>query len=535
LDTRGMTVGLIEFCCQSRMVRQIAPNRLAPGWLLEAFRASRGGHMWRSSSILLLIAILMAAVGCGSGGASGSGSKITPPLNSNPASSGSAATGSISINPASDILRIGGKRQFSGFDTTVGQYDVSWSLREGATGGSVTAGGLYTAPSATGTFHLIATSKANPKITAAALVKVVPLGFVPSGNMAVPRSGHTATSLPDGSVLVAGGTANAAHSAELFIPALSRFTEITGAMIHVRFDHCAALLQDGRVLIAGGDNRTGTVFTSAELFDPATRSFVATGELNQARKGATATLLPNGKVLIAGGQDTGGALSSAELYDPVARSFSLTGNMRTPRTQHTATLLPNGKVLLLGSIKDTSSAELFDPATGRFTATGSLGQARAHHTATLLPSGEVLVVGGTQVQPPGGGGAPSAPVSLDSVEIYDPASGKFKNAGNLRVARDSHSATLLANGTVLVAGGYSHGFDGDAQPEWFTMFTAEQFHPSTSAWTPAASLEVDRAGHVATLLNNGQVLVTGGIKGFLQRCCDPRPVMSSLSSAELYK
>ncbi|HTS57727.1 MAG TPA: kelch repeat-containing protein [Terriglobales bacterium] len=491
--------------------------------------------MWRSTSILLLITTLIAAVGCGSSGTSGSGSKITSSPSSNPASSGSGPADAISIYPAGDVLRIGGQRQFSGFDTTVGQYDVSWSLQEGATGGSVTAGGLYTAPSTTGTFHLIATSMANPKITAAAAVKIVPVGFVPSGDMAIARSGHTATSLRDGSVLVAGGTANAAHSAELFIPALSSFTEITGAMIHVRFDHCAALLQDGRVLIAGGDNRKGTVFSSAELFDPATQSFVATGELNQARKGATATLLSNGKVLIAGGQGTGGALSSAELYDPVARGFSLTENMQAPRTQHTATLLSDGKVLLLGNIDDTSSAELFDPATGRFTATGSLVQARAHHTATLLPSGKVLVVGGTQVQPPGGGGAGSAPVSLDSVEIYDPASGKFKSAGMLAVARDSHSATLLANGTVLVAGGYSHGFDGDAQPEWFTMFTAEQFDPTTSVWTPAASLEVDRAGHVAALLNNGQVLVTGGIKGFLQLCCHPQPFMGSLSSAELYK
>jgi Galactose oxidase, central domain len=491
--------------------------------------------MCRSTSIFLLITILIAAVGCGSSGATGSGSKSTPSPNSDPASSGTTPAAAISINPASDVLRIGGHRQFSGFDTTVGQYGVSWSLREGAAGGSVTAGGLYTAPSTTGTFHLMATSMANPKITAATPVKILSVGFVLSGDMAIPRSGHTATLLRDGSVLVAGGTANAAHSAEFFIPGLNKFTQIAGAMIHLRFDHCAALLADGRVLIAGGDNRKGTVFTSAELFDPTTQSFVATVELNQARQGATATLLPNGKVPIAGGQGTGGALSSAELYDPVARSFSLTENMQTPRTQHTATLLSNGKVLLLGSINEPSSAELFDPATGRFTATGSLGQPRTHHTATLLPSGKVLVVGGTQVQPPGGGGARPAPVSLDSVEIYDPASGTFKSAGKLAVARDSHSATLLANGTVLVAGGYSHGFDGDADPEWFTMFTAEKFDPTTSVSTRAASLEVDRAEHVATLLSNGHILVTGGVQGYLQPCCNPHPFIVSLRSAELYK
>jgi len=111
----------------------------------------------------------------------------------------------------------------------------------------------------------------------------------------------------------------------------------------------------------------------------------------------------------------------------------------------------------------------------------SLIQARAHHTATLLQNDKVLVLGGTQIKPPGGGGAPAADVSLDSAEIYDPVSGVFQTAGKLLVARDSHSATLLQDGTVLVAGGFSHGFDGDADPEWYSMFT-------TSVSTVAAGL-----------------------------------------------
>src|SRR5262249_55059995 len=156
-----------------------------------------------------------------------------------------------------------------------------------------------------------------------------------------------------------------------------------------------------------------------------------------------------------------------------------------------------------GSSSDSSSAELFDAASGSFSPTGSLVQARSHFTATLLPNGNVLVLGGSQTVPPGGGGAPAAPVSLDSAEVYDAVNGLFRTAGKLITARDSHSATLLANGTVLVAGGYAQNFDGDAQPYQETMFTAELFNPATSASTAAAILEEARAEHVSTTLNGG--------------------------------
>ena len=203
------------------------------------------------------------------------------------------------------------------------------------------------------------------------------------------------------------------------------------------------------------------------------------------------------------------------------------------RAQHTATLLVNGKVLLVGSIGDTASAELFDPGSGSFSATGALIQARTHHTATLLPNGNVLILGGRQTMPPDGGGAAPAPVSLDSAELYDPANGVFKSAGKLLIARDSHSATLLEDGTVLVAGGSTHGFDGDAQPEWYTISTTELFDPATSVSTTAAGLEKDRAEHAATQLNNGQVLFTGGISG--GQVLLPPPYTVPVASAELYQ
>jgi hypothetical protein len=441
----------------------------------------------------------------------------------------------VSITPASETLRVGGQRLFSGF-VLAGNQQVTWSLQEGTPGGSIRADGLYSAPSTPGTFHLTATSVFDAKVSTTAQITVVDVGFLSIGDMTTARSGHTATLLRDGRVLVAGGTTDATRGAELFVPESSSFESTSGTMIQLRAGHCASLLQDGRVLIAGGGDSKSNSFKAAELFDPATQTFTAVGDLNQAREDATATLLPDGKVLIAGGQDRqGSVLSSAELYDPKTGTFTLTGNMQMPRAQHTAILLANGKVLFLGSINEMGSAELFDPASGLFGATGSLIQARAHHTATLLPNGKVLVLGGTQITPPDGGGAPAADVSVDSAEVYDPASGVFQNAGKLLVARDSHSATLLANGMVLVAGGYSHSFDGDADPEWETMSVAELFDPATSTSTPAASLEEGRAKHTATLLNNGQVLITGGTAGYQELCCSPKPYILTVAGAELYK
>src|SRR4029077_7108910 len=156
-------------------------------------------------------------------------------------------------------------------------------------------------------------------------------------------------------VLVVGGTDDSIHSAELFDPATGGFEPVSGVMIHVRIGHSAALVRGGKVLIAGGGDSNGALFPIAELFDPATKTFSATGDLLQARTHATATLLPGGKVLITGGQDgQGKLLSTSELYDPRTGAFSPTGSMHSPRVEHTATLLPNGNVLLVGGSDETS-------------------------------------------------------------------------------------------------------------------------------------------------------------------------------------
>jgi hypothetical protein len=184
------------------------------------------------------------------------------------------------------------------------------------------------------------------------------------------------------------------------------------------------------------------------------------------RKGHTATVLASGKVLIAGGENDQGALAAAELYDPATNSFSATGSMGAARTGQTATLLANGKVLIAGGATSSAffpgvigqgltreaTAELYDPLTGTFVATGNMSNARIAHTATLLADGTVLMTGG-YVNYVGGLPTSVGYQSLSSAEIYDPVSGAFKVIDSMNATRFWHTATLLPDGSVLLAGG----------------------------------------------------------------------------------
>lgn len=274
--------------------------------------------------------------------------------------------------------------------------------------------------------------------------------FASAGNMNASRAGHTATLLPNGRVLIAGGyNGSYLASAELYDPATRIFMS-AGSMVTARSGHVATLLNNGKVLLAGGTGVGWTFLADAELYDPAANTFRATGSLLSARESHTATLLANGKVLIVGGHSgrrpTITIYSSAEIYDPATGRFTATGNMTRIRHKHEAILLADGRVLIIGGADERdgrpayTSVEIYNPATGVFTPAGSMNSARykLQGTAVLLNNGKVLIAGGA-----------------NRVEVFDPATNTFSyTAGDMETPRLFATATRLQNGQVLITGGY---------------------------------------------------------------------------------
>jgi hypothetical protein len=367
-----------------------------------------------------------------------------------------------------------------------------------------------------------------------------------TGSMSTPRWQFTATRLSDGRVLVVGGFATpdeagvGLSSAELYDPRTGMWIP-TGSLHSPRADHTATLLPDGRVLVAGGVcpghsekcpplfspdlDPSGAVGT-AELFDPRTGKWAMTGSMTTPRSRHTATLLADGMVLVAGAEHADdnfgwpepfarGILKSTELYDPRTGKWTATGSMPTARTEQVAALLSNGKVLVVGGFGPLTAtthgalanADIYDPSTGKWAATGSLMTARAQGPAVaLLGDGEVLVAGGSDI-------ADTSP-PLASTELYDPNSGTWSTTGNLATPRIATAFTLLADGNVFIVGGLDHTG---------ALSSAELFDPSAGTWNPAGNLTTARFGHTATLLGDGRVLVVGGLSGD-----------AVASSAELY-
>jgi Kelch motif/Galactose oxidase, central domain len=328
-------------------------------------------------------------------------------------------------------------------------------------------------------------------------ISPLPVGpFSSGGTMTVPRHGHLATLLPDGRVLIVGGAAQGpANSAELYNPDSSTFAQ-TNAASAINQPMTATLLSNGKVLVTGA--ATSGRGSDCELYDPKTGKFAKAARMNVDRTLPTATALDSGRVLFAGGLSGTTALASAELYDPAHDAFYLTGSMATTRFEQTATLLADGRVLVAGGSNGAgplASAELYDPSKGTFVPTGSMSYARAGHSAALLRDGTVLIVGGR------------GPTDFVSVgEIYDPETGKFQTIGEvMQPAPSFQTVTPLPAGDVLIVG-VAH-----QQRYWLTR--AELYNPYTGIFSRLPYGTTARAGHTATLLTNGEVLIAGGGDG----------------------
>ena len=304
-------------------------------------------------------------------------------------------------------------------------------------------------------------------------------------------------------------------SAEIYDPSANAF-RATASMSTPRREHSSTLLPDGRVLVVGGYSGAAPLAT-AELYDPAAGTFSPTGSLGSPRGGHTAILLSNGQVLILGGYGGPGypEVAPAEIYDPDTGTFTpaapYVGNggcdFCPPSTQ-----LADGRVLF----PQQNQPQLYDPATGAFSLTGSI--LADQDAASLLMDGEVLFAGGEDDFG-----------RLAVAEIYDPVTGAFSSTGNMLSGRSFHTLTLLPDGEVLAAGGETDLCSSNGCSGAGTLATAELYDPVSGTFSPTGSMAQNREGHTATLLNDGRVLMAGGVFfAGINNCC------STTASAELY-
>lgn len=338
-------------------------------------------------------------------------------------------------------------------------------------------------------------------------------------SLATIRGSTTVVVLGDGQALVTGGGVGriALGAAEAFDPA-RRVWRSVAPLHQVRRGHQAVLLNDGRVLVAGG-LAEGQPLASAEIYDPATDRWTTTGPMASPRLGGSLTVLRDGRVLAAGGiggtgtgadgAATAGPMASTELFDPAAATWRSASAMTTARFEHTATLLEDGRVLIAGGLgadvtgtKPIASTELFDPAAGSFVRSTDLSEARSNHVAAMLADKTVLVAGGL-------GGSGGGDSGLASAEVFDPRRGSWTKVASLTQGRTGATATGLADGQVLVAGG-----EAVDQGSRRSLAVAEVYDPAGSRWRSAGQMSCPRSEGAAALLRDGSVLVVAGDAAF---------------------
>jgi N-acetylneuraminic acid mutarotase len=332
--------------------------------------------------------------------------------------------------------------------------------------------------------------------------------------LVTPRHSHAAALLQDGRVLVAGGytalgSTTYITDAEVYDP-VTRTWAVTGSMTRGRAKTLAFTLSSGRVLVPAGDDG---LLPTADLYDPGTGTFRATGAMRSGRDDPGSALLPDGRVLVFGGctaySFTCTALSDdAEVYDPGTDTWtSVATAMSDPRQDATATLLPDGRVVVAGGCRmpgaafscftTATSVDVFDATTDAFVPVASLPTGLQGHSAAPLPSGELLVVGGT-----------SNGVVVRDAFTWDPLADTWTAVPSAPRDHNITEAAVLPSGSVFVAGSWGSSASFDA-----ILANVDRFDPTTGTWRGERSMARARGAGTTTRLADGRILVAGGFDG----------------------
>jgi hypothetical protein len=324
-----------------------------------------------------------------------------------------------------------------------------------------------------------------------------PLGHILAGrDMTMARGGHTATILPNFSVMIAGGRNEhglVLATTEIYNANKETFTSAARMNIP-REGHAAASLGDGKVLVIGGATRGGAALSSCEDYDDEPAVWVRRGNMHARRNHPVAIMLRDGRVLVTGGEDGPLPLDSAETYSTLTGKWTLlAAKMSTPRVGHTATLLADGRVLLAGGTGKhrtvLNSAEVFNPQTNTFTSAGPMRDPRTLHTAVLMADGKVLLAGGSSDA--------EGKTALASAELYDPAANRFVGTALLNEPRmKMPNASLLLDGRPIVVGGAA---------------SAEIYEPRAEMFrTVPGGLDTARYAPASIQLMDGSLRIFGG-------------------------
>ncbi|HLJ29644.1 MAG TPA: DUF2341 domain-containing protein, partial [Candidatus Angelobacter sp.] len=518
------------------ILRVLAPGAGTPGTSVEIFGANFGATQQTSNVTFNGIVATPSSwsptsiVAPVPAGATTGNVVVTVSSASNPVNFIVGTLSSLAISPSNPSVSFGSTLQLAAIGTYSEGSTLNLTAFAGWSSSAPTIATVGSAGLVSGVYAGQSTIQASlGSVSGTATLNVTSILSM-TGSLNTARYSHTATLLDSGKVLIAGGFGPLfPTNTELYDPSTGIFS--TGAALHnPRYNHTATLLNNGLVLLTGGADQNRNALNTSELFDPSSGNLIPGASMNTARYNHTATLLPNGQVLIAGGQNQSGSIfASAELYNPATGTFTATGSLNAAREGHTATLLDSGLVLISAGFGANNSFpgnfEVYDYTTGAFTVTASSSLLGTGTSSALLNNGDVLIVDGTNAAlyssglvrsgSSGGEGAltllnngtvlltgGSAGSSLtNDAEFYDPVARTFTSLGGMNSTREAHTATKLANGSVLIAGGIDSGSN--------TLASAEIYQATNTAPAGLVSIAISPSTASFPAMTSQTLVATG--------------------------